>query len=222
MNTSTTAAPLSPADAQKTAADFSLWAIAYDHIDSLGFRTIVRRGPFCFCAYVGVPLTHALSGLEELDMPCHWGLTYNRPGEDGDGLGTGYHWFGWDYGHAGDALIAEDGSPLVKDGMFADLLHDIAGEDKNSISHVLEQLVNPYSQDAKTWTLGEVVSQAIEARQWLQEMTAQTRLQAMRAICMVRSKPRTRQLLAALGIPAKIKRMSYRRQKIALRKRNLS
>lgn len=57
------------------------------------------------CAYIGVPLTDFLAGSSYNDIPIdvHGGFTFAREGDSsGNYLDSGYFWFGWDYGHAGD------------------------------------------------------------------------------------------------------------------------
>lgn len=71
------------------------------------FRGLVLRSEFCWCAYVGVPESHWMADMHELDFQCHRGITFNAPG--GDGVRpAGWHWYGWDYGHAGDRLLLSD------------------------------------------------------------------------------------------------------------------
>jgi len=47
------------------------------------FRGLILRTEFCLCAYIGVPEFHWMANMEELDFPCHRGLTFNAPGGDG-------------------------------------------------------------------------------------------------------------------------------------------
>jgi hypothetical protein len=66
-------------------------------------RCVIMRGPSSWCAYVGVPLTHPLAGLDYNDIPlrCHWGLTFGDKGTTH--LPSDYYWYGWDYAHCDDA-----------------------------------------------------------------------------------------------------------------------
>lgn len=78
------------------------------------FRGLILRTEFCLCAYIGVPESHWMANMEELDFPCHRGLTFNAPG--GDGLRpAGWYWYGWDYGHAGDRLQLPEALMSVMD-----------------------------------------------------------------------------------------------------------
>lgn len=86
-----------------------------------GVRCIITRGPAALCAYLGIPLEHPLAGKEYDDIPLsvHGGLTYAGVG-DGKYRPKGYFWYGWDYGHAGDAsfhgrFIAEDETEWTPD-----------------------------------------------------------------------------------------------------------
>ena len=50
------------------------------------------------CAYVCVPVGHPFyeKPYDEVDVDCHWGLTYSQRGTDGK------WWIGWDYAHCDD------------------------------------------------------------------------------------------------------------------------
>lgn len=68
-----------------------------------GIRVIVMKGPFHWCAYLGIELDHPLAGYayDLLAIDVHGGLTFSREG-DGKVWPKGFWWYGWDYGHAGD------------------------------------------------------------------------------------------------------------------------
>lgn len=83
-------------------------------------RFIVMRGPASLCAYVGVPSDHPLShrNYDDVELECHGGLTW---GKEGKGYHPeGWYWYGWDYGHAGDACLW-DSETLARLGS---MLHD--------------------------------------------------------------------------------------------------
>jgi hypothetical protein len=66
-------------------------------------RGLILQGPFCICAYLGVPQDHWIADMPSLEFDCHWGVTFN--GDGGSSLRpAGWYWYGWDYGHAGDML----------------------------------------------------------------------------------------------------------------------
>ena len=69
------------------------------------FRCLIMRGPCSLCAYIGVPNGHPFYGKDcsDLDIDCHGGLTFSA--EAHGKWPEGYWWFGWDYGHYGDAVF---------------------------------------------------------------------------------------------------------------------
>jgi hypothetical protein len=86
--------------------DFAEGAVVRDFNDrDTTLRGLVVRGPYSWCAYVGAPVGHFLSTFEELEFNCHWGITFRGRGEAGSPLPSDHFWFGWDYGHAGDATL---------------------------------------------------------------------------------------------------------------------
>lgn len=88
----------------KELKDVEPGTILHDEIKD-GIRFIVMRGPSALCAYVGVPSDHPLAGFDYEGVPvnCHGGLTFSREG--GDEWPEGWYWYGWDYAHAGDAVL---------------------------------------------------------------------------------------------------------------------
>ena len=76
------------------------------------YRCLVMRGPCSLCAYVGVKEGHPLYEKDylNLDVDCHYGLTYAGMGDD-KYRPSGYWWLGWDYGHFGDMAFYD-----LKDG----------------------------------------------------------------------------------------------------------
>lgn len=97
-------------DTFKTVIDAEPGKVFYDAFED-GIRVLVLRGPFHMCAYLGIPEDHPLAGFSYDDIPLrvHGGLTYS--GEGVTGAPEGFHWFGWDYGHAGDKCVYHDGIP---------------------------------------------------------------------------------------------------------------
>lgn len=58
-----------------------------------------------FCAYIGLPPKHAISGMDYSSIPidAHGGLTFGQLHlVDGGVLPSGFFWYGWDYAHLGD------------------------------------------------------------------------------------------------------------------------
>ena len=73
-----------------------------------GYRFMILCGPTSLCAYLGAPLDHPLSKIdnyEALPLDCHGGLTY--AGDGVRGVEKGYYWWGWDYSHCGDRAFYE-------------------------------------------------------------------------------------------------------------------
>jgi hypothetical protein len=69
----------------------------------IGLTVVFASALFYPLAYVGVPASHFLADMENLQFPCHWVITFRALG--GDGLRpAGFFWFGWDYGHSGDRI----------------------------------------------------------------------------------------------------------------------
>lgn len=82
--------------------DHPVGYIAHDWMEN-GVRAIVMCGPSSWNCYLGVPLTHPLSGIGYDDLPvqCHGGLTFSGEG-DGRLRPVGFWWYGYDYGHCDD------------------------------------------------------------------------------------------------------------------------
>lgn len=80
------------ASTPRYAADFAPGTTLHDHIDpESGLRLLVVRGPFTFCGYLGVKADHALAGLEELEFPCHCGVSYQTWGAAGTPWEEGWY-----------------------------------------------------------------------------------------------------------------------------------
>lgn len=97
------------------------------------FRALILQGPFSLCAYLGVPQSHWLADMHELELRCHGGVTYQ-----GEGTGyrpAGWYWYGWDYAHAGD-------------------MRELPPELRDSID--LTSLESAWPARAKKWTVAEV------------------------------------------------------------------
>jgi hypothetical protein len=83
-------------------------------------RFVILKGGYALCAYVGAPKSHPLhiaekiklverkldndSGYREIEINCHYGLTYGPGSLD---LDDDWLFYGWDYGHAGDRLLMD-------------------------------------------------------------------------------------------------------------------
>lgn len=73
-----------------------------------GCRFVILRGPCSVCAYVGIPATHPLAGMnyDQVPLNVHGGLTFS---DKGDFLGLAGWWFyGWDYAHCGDFTVYDE------------------------------------------------------------------------------------------------------------------
>lgn len=138
-----------PALPPRRARDFAPGQVLFDFTDAQsGLRALVVRGPYSFCAYVGVQADHALAGLEEFEFDCHWGITWRAWGDDAPNP-AGWYWWGW-AGHAGDRL-AFDLQPLPPE-----------------IARQLERLL----RGTKDWTVEEVALHAQDVLMQLREQLA--------------------------------------------------
>jgi len=114
--------------------------IVFDEFDE-GLRFIIMRGPYHWCAYIGIPLEHPLSGFfyGDLNIDCHCGLTFSSIG-GGERYGKpdprpeGYWWYGWDYGHLGDKSFYGTGKEYE------------------------------FLENSKNWTIGEVKKDSWKAK----------------------------------------------------------
>jgi hypothetical protein len=103
-----------------------------EYINSL--RTLIMRGPAALTAYIGIPADHPLAGKGCGDLPIevHGGLTFSAGGDKF--RPEGLWWYGWDYGHAGDASFYD-----LKYGL-------IPGAHKWTVAEVHAQLESATSQ----------------------------------------------------------------------------
>lgn len=88
----------------QTAEGLGVGTIVHDILED-GLRFIIMRGPFHFCAYIGVPKDHPLAGFEYdaiSFVSAHGGFTFAGEGTKENKWPEGYYWYGWDYGHYGD------------------------------------------------------------------------------------------------------------------------
>lgn len=124
-------------------------------------RGLIIQGDFALCAYLGVPQDHWVADMDSLEFPCHWGVTFNGPG--GDGLRPeGWYWYGWDYGHAGDAIAFPP-----------ELLAHWAAQ-----GHELPRLAST----GKQWTVEEVEHEVIDAAISLLEALKHSEALALNAL----------------------------------------
>ena len=88
-----------------------------------GIRILILQGPMSLCAYLGVPGKHPIANqdYDEIDIPCHGGLTFGQSGEKGTPWPEGFFWYGWDYAHDGRLWTlakvkaeAEEAVPFLK------------------------------------------------------------------------------------------------------------
>jgi hypothetical protein len=118
------------------------------HLDYLltgtPFRGLVLQTPFCYCAYLGVPKTHWLADMSDLNFDCHFGVTFSGEG-DGRIRPAGWYWYGWDYAHFTDHISI----PLE--------LLDALPE------WIPVELKNLMSRPGKTWTLAEIEQDLLDA-----------------------------------------------------------
>ena len=118
------------------------------------FRALVIHTGFSMCAYIGVPKSHWLSNMEDLQFDCHWGVTFSGEG-DGQLRPEGWYWYGWDYAHYGDHIAFPEGS-----------IPPQLAEHFNNIFR------------GKKWTLAEVEQDVLDAAINLSESMRQDKLAA--------------------------------------------
>lgn len=127
-----------------------------------GIAYMVRRCRTSLCAYVGVPPNSPLYGLDAEAMDAvvdvHGGFTYSarwdegEPNEDIPVEVRGWWWFGWDYAHGFDEMLAyawtrDEPSPpgLHKMPSFGDaklwMLEDVIPECERATREVSRVLV---------------------------------------------------------------------------------
>jgi hypothetical protein len=116
--------------------------IVYDVVKE-GYRLLIMRGPAGWCCYIGVPLDSPLARMGYSDdalagFECHGGLTYANDGDD-VWRPTGWWYFGWDYGHAGDW------SPIYDEAGIGGLSSH-TGEKKWKFSEVKAQMESAFTQ----------------------------------------------------------------------------
>lgn len=95
------------------------------------FRGLVVRGEFSLLAYVGVPRSHWLADMVELEFDCHFGVTFRGHG-DGGLRPADWYWYGWDYAHYTDRLLP---NPRMSD------FHG-PGSRTRSVEEVVEDLLD--------------------------------------------------------------------------------
>ena len=125
-------------------------------------RGLVLRGPFSLCAYLGVPQQHWLADIDDLEFPCHWGVTFRQAG-DGALWPAGWFWFGWDYGHAGDFIDVPDEIRVLEDLLPPEMRKMLNGG---------------FLRKGKNWTVEEVEHDLVDAALSLNETLENARLAA--------------------------------------------
>lgn len=114
-----------------------------------GVDYLIVKGENSVLAYIGFPMGHVLSGFDYYKKPCfyidvHGGLTYAGQGEGGFRPET-HWWYGWDYGHSGDALFFR---------------HE---EWYKKLRGKLDELLSPLMLPQTEWTLPMVRQEVFEA-----------------------------------------------------------
>jgi hypothetical protein len=118
-------------------------------------RLLVVRGPGSFCAYLGVKADHALAGLEELEFPCHCGVTFQAWGAAGTPWETGWYWWGWDYAHFMDAADFTTELPPDAPEEVREALRELSAMRNN------RPLMGGFRP--KNWTVEEVFEDGLDA-----------------------------------------------------------
>lgn len=128
------------------ASDFPLGVTLLDTTDAeSGLRLLVLKGPFSFCAYVGVKADHVLASLEDFEFSCHFGISFNQWGTAGAPQEEGWFWWGWDYAHFTDHVD------------YASSLPPDAPPEAFAAMQALESLPSFGGRARRNRTLGEVV-----------------------------------------------------------------
>lgn len=173
-----------PTDILQYAEDYPEGTTLRDYEDpESGLRMLVTKGPFSYCAYVGIRAEHPLAGIPHLRFSCHHGITFSGWGVEGSMRPAGYYWWGWDYGHCTDYVdweltLPPDAPRPLQEAMAR-------------LSDLRQRSGEAFSQ--KRWTLGEVAEEAMDAllelKQWLKdhEQEAVINMEAA-AIGLTRSK----------------------------------
>lgn len=204
------------ADSYKLASNFPKGTVVYENTDENDLQVLVYRSHFCFCAYVGVPVSHALHGFEDFDIDCHWGLSYTSDIKPGLNARDGRYWFGWDYGHAGDVIYGDSGMPLQEEIML-----NAPPQLRALHEHMRERSKALGESPNKAWTLGEVVQEANRVRSSINAQTQLVQQATVTALMGAKNAARLMPSKAAPLFTAKIKKMSRRKQKRAIAKRIL-
>lgn len=96
---------------KRFARDFPGGAVLKDFTDiETQLRVLVVRGPLSFCAYLGVPNGHPLSGMEDLQL-AH-GHNFQQHGSAETIWPEGWYWWGWDYAGSGSQISLADAENL--------------------------------------------------------------------------------------------------------------
>lgn len=154
-----------PTDLLRFASDYPVGTLLRDFVDpDSGLRMMVVRGPFSFCAYVGVKADHALAGLEELEFSCHHGVTFQQWGAADSQWPEGWYWWGWDYAHFTDFIDFEGALPA-----------DAPPEVREHTAKMQRQLMDGLGHSRpKNWALGEVVEDTLDVMMELKQALTQS------------------------------------------------
>jgi hypothetical protein len=151
-------------------SDFAPGTTLRDYVDpNSGLRLLVVRGPFSFCAYIGVKADHPLAGLEELDFPCHHGITFEQWGQPGSRWDAGWYWWGWDYGHFTDVVDHFPNPPAADPADVPEEIRELL----KMLADNLNAPVLPGAITPKNWTVDEVFEDGLEVIDGLRNALAQ-------------------------------------------------
>jgi hypothetical protein len=138
-------------------------------------RGLILHSGFCLCAYLGVPKDHWVADMEGLSFECHRGITFRGEGSDIEGSDTvgsqpgaerprGWFWYGWDYAHAGDAILPLDDPRLPE-----------------SLRETIRE-IGSLMPRGKRWSVEEVALDVIDAALNLNDQLERTRFEAEQTI----------------------------------------
>lgn len=157
------------------ARDFPEGAVACDILDeSSGCRILVAKGFMGFCCYLGLPSSHLLAGVEDLEIQSPYRVNFRRWGQDGTPWPRGWYWWGWHYQNLTDAWDVES---------------VIEGFNPANQAQMRRALMGFVSQNAiapKDWTVNEIVQQAQVAAGLIKEQLQSAKLLSGQALAAMR------------------------------------
>lgn len=149
--------------------DFPPETTLRDHVDAAtGLRLLIVRGPYSFCAYLGVKADPSAVGLAEVEFRCHHGVTFQQWGREGSRWDAGWYWWGWDYGHFSDVVDRFSSLPQNLSTALRRVVTDVSDR--------LNSLALSGGISRKNWTVDEVFQDGIDTMVELRTALVQNEL----------------------------------------------